>query len=500
MHTSLALSWLIAHFADISRTSCTALIAAIWQGALLAAAAALTLRLVPHIPAAARFAIWAAVFILIAALPLTAIAPHRSIASPATEYLWFSINARWTIAIAVLWTAASLIRAATLVAAALRVHSLSRNATPIHLSRTLAPTSARRMQVCSSADVDRPTVIGFFAPKILIPIWLLEKLTPQELEHVILHEAGHLDRADDWLNLLQKLTLVVFPLNPALAWVERRLCFERELACDERVLNELASRDHAATSYASSLTTLAEYRLQRRGLVHNLALALGALGTSARKSELARRIVHILRPATSMKPLHARIATAGAIATLVFAAAKLEHSPQLISFAAPATETQRATAPSLPGVDRESGTPSYAQRTVGSANAGYRAVSAHITLSAAPQSKSIGDSAPDRALTVRADRTQRPSPPPLIAARQPEQQPDLVITRYTVTSWQSADGYRVVRTSAVISNARAAEAGSESYGDNNDAPPQPRTRIARAQQISPYAAVPVPGGWLVFEL
>ena len=117
-----------------------------------------------------------------------------------------------------------------------------------------------------SDEVDRPTVIGFFSPKILIPGWLLEKLTAAELEQIVLHEAGHLGRADDWMNLLQKIALVIFPLNPALAWVERRLCFERELAVDERVLQAFAGKPGAAKAYAECLTTLAEYRLGRRGL------------------------------------------------------------------------------------------------------------------------------------------------------------------------------------------------------------------------------------------
>jgi hypothetical protein len=50
----------------------------------------------------------------------------------------------------------------------------------------------------------------------------------------VLHEMEHLRRGDDWTNLLQKLSLVVFPLNPALIWIERQLCLERELACDDR--------------------------------------------------------------------------------------------------------------------------------------------------------------------------------------------------------------------------------------------------------------------------
>jgi beta-lactamase regulating signal transducer with metallopeptidase domain len=66
-------------------------------------------------------------------------------------------------------------------------------------------------------------VFGFLHPRILIPPALLERLTSPELQQVVLHEMEHLRRRDDWTNLLQKMGLVLFPLNPVLLWVERRL-------------------------------------------------------------------------------------------------------------------------------------------------------------------------------------------------------------------------------------------------------------------------------------
>ncbi len=62
------------------------------------------------------------------------------------------------------------------------------------------------------------------------------------------------------MNLLQKIALVLFPLNPALLWVDRRLSLERELACDAGVVASTA----APFDYAHCLTRLAEHRLHRR--------------------------------------------------------------------------------------------------------------------------------------------------------------------------------------------------------------------------------------------
>ncbi len=200
----------------------------------------------------------------------------------------------------------------------------------------------RRAELCVSDEVDRPTVIGFFAPKILIPTWLLEKLTPAELEQIVLHEASHLGRADDWMNLLQKIALVIFPLNPALAWVEQRLCFERELAVDECVLGAFAGKSGAATAYASCLVTVAGHRLGRRGL----ALALGALG---RESELGRRVGRILRRGEMMRPTHARLVMGGALMLLLGASVELERCPQLVGFAAGAPTVAQAEVVNVDG-------------------------------------------------------------------------------------------------------------------------------------------------------
>jgi Zn-dependent protease with chaperone function len=372
----------------LAQAATGSLVAAVWQGMLLAAAAGLGLRLLPKTPAAVRFAIWFGVFLLVTALPVISLWP---VARASGQGAWIVVDERWCVAIAAVWLVASLVRAGTLVAAALRVRALWKRATPVEIP-TAGPSTAqaagatcyaqddnsyagpstaqaagatcyaqddnsyltstsRRAQICTSGEVDRPTVIGFFSPKILIPEWLLEKLSPAELEQVVLHERGHLGRADDWMNLVQKIALVVFPLNPALAWVERRLCFERELAVDERVLQATG----APKAYAACLATLAEYRLGRRAL----ALALGALGRESHpsqqagwgpRSELGRRVGRILRRGERMKPLHAKLVLGGAMLGLLVAATGFERCPQVVGFSngsaqAVAQVGQQATAP-----------------------------------------------------------------------------------------------------------------------------------------------------------
>jgi len=244
-HAALASAggWL----AGFAQTAAPVAVAALWQGAAIALVLWVCLRLTPRITSAQRFAVWTAAFAAVVGLQFLPWFARGTVAAIAANALlggsdpapWFRIDERWAFAIAALWLVASLARAASLAIHSLRLRRLWNSASPVAADANLcallaAASPARRpVELCTTRELDRPSVIGFFAPRILIPEWLFARLTPGELEQVILHEAEHLRRRDDWTNLFQKLGLVLFPLNPALAWIEGRLCREREMACDE---------------------------------------------------------------------------------------------------------------------------------------------------------------------------------------------------------------------------------------------------------------------------
>ncbi len=227
---------------------------------------------------------------------------------------------------------------------AFRLRQLWKRATPVETSAdwSALPANSRSAQLCTSTEIDRPSVIGFFSPRILIPKWLFDKLTPSELKQIVLHELGHLNRADDWLNLIQKLALVLFPLNPALIWIEKRLCFEREIACDDAVLR----LTKAPKAYATCLTSLAERTLDHRAM----SLSLGAW---EKQSELSRRVHNILRHAEGMSRPQAALVLGGVSLALVGGATGLLHCPQFISFSGPqsAVAAVRAEAQSSPAAE-----------------------------------------------------------------------------------------------------------------------------------------------------
>jgi beta-lactamase regulating signal transducer with metallopeptidase domain len=316
---------LILHALNLSATAAAALVSAIWQGALLAAVVLLVLRMLPRLSAGARSVVWLNVFILLALLHILPVLTNGHDAIPAAASHAVSLDLRWSLAVAGCWLAMSLFRVCQLVSGAIHLRRIARNAVPAEPNDEIRPLlihNGRPVHLCVSTDVARPSVLGFFRPRILVPPALLRELSVAELRQVILHEMEHLHRGDDWTNLLQKLALVLFPLNPALVWVEHRLCAERELACDDRVLNAGSGRK----AYALCLTHLAEFALVKR----RFSLVLGAW---ERRPELVRRVHRILsEPVRQMDRRPARIVMSGLTAGALAFTLALAHAPGIVLF------------------------------------------------------------------------------------------------------------------------------------------------------------------------
>jgi beta-lactamase regulating signal transducer with metallopeptidase domain len=318
---------LMRNLETVSRLVASSFVSGLWQGIVLAAGVGFCLRLVPRTSAAVRFAIWTAVFAVLAVLPLVhaySLNPNSGVPGRAAVV---HVDVRWSFAIAALWLIVSLVRGVKLAMSAVRLHGIWKRAVPVEgCDEVLTAVGFRRVELCTSNDVDRPSVIGFFSPRILIPEELFVRLTTVEFGQIVLHELGHLRRADDWINLLQKLSLVVVPLNPVLIWIERRLCLERELACDDDVLR----LTKAPKAYATCLTNLAEHRLGRR-------VAALSLGAWEKQSELARRVRSILRGGQEMGRIQARLVIGALVLGLLGGATELARCPQFISFSGPAS-------------------------------------------------------------------------------------------------------------------------------------------------------------------
>jgi beta-lactamase regulating signal transducer with metallopeptidase domain len=445
----------VVHAASMASAGAVShLVSAIWEGCILAAVVAVCLRMLPRLSAAARSLVWMNVFLLLVLLPvLPEFRGHGTGVWPA-RVAALNLDLRWSLAIAGVWAALSLWRGTQLMVSAMRLRGLAKRAMPMEGEHGIGDDAirellaegprGRRAELCTSDEVARPSVIGFFRPRILLPPALAERLSPLELRQVVLHEMEHLRRADDWTNLLQKIALVVFPLNPVLMWVEHRLCAERELACDDRVLLSSGAR----RAYAVCLTRLAEYSMLRR----SLSLALGAW---ERRPELVRRVHRLLRsPSQAMGSVQAKLVTATLMVGVLIGALTLARSPQLVAFDRPAS---LMLAPSADG----SVTHGSMLASTAAIGDGFRAVSARqiMTPAAAParlvETRAVLPAQPLRRARVKAAKLQRP----------PSDQNWMVLTEWT------------------------------------DAATPPRAVMTVFQtRGGSYAAVPFMNGWLIVQI
>jgi hypothetical protein len=441
---------LIRGMESVSRVVANSFVSGLWQGIVLAAGVGLCLRLVPRTTAAVRFAIWTAVFAVLAALPLIHAYTLQIGGGMPGRGAVVQLDVRWSFAIAALWMIVSLVRAVKLAMSAVRLHGIWKRAVPVKgCDAVLLAAGFRGVELCTSKDVDRPSVIGFFSPRILIPEELFARLTTAEFGQIVLHEVGHLRRRDDWINLLQKLSLVLVPLNPVLLWIERRLCLERELACDDDVLR----LTKAPKAYATCLTNLAEQRLGRRAA----ALSLGAW---EKKSELARRVHSILLGGKRMGATQARVVMGVVVLGLLGGSAELARCPQLVSFSRAALPVQ-------------------AEAQGSAAALGYVPVAFHTS--------GNGSGAPHETLlkaSMPVNRGIDPVSPTVVKHRRAAAHSSVV-----QRSRQNRAGVQQVRGWVMLTSW--------------DGPERPGTVLSVTQErviFTSYAAVPTVGGWLVLQL
>ena len=450
----------------LSAGAAGALSSAIWEGAVLALGVYFCLRLLPGLSAAARSVVWLNVFVLVVLLHFVPVFAPRGANFAAGPMPAVHLDLRWSLGIAGVWLALSVWRAVQFVIGIVHLRRLAGRAVPVKVDAEtqalLADSHGRRAaELCISSQVRRPSVLGFFRPRILVPPDLFEALTPQELHQVVLHEMEHLRRADDWTNLLQKLGLVLFPLNPVLIWVERRLCAERELACDDRVIHSSAGRK----AYAMCLTRMAEFSLLRRS--YSLVLGLWE-----RRPELIRRVQRIVQqPVRSMGPRPAMVATGSVLAGALGCAVALAHSPQFVSFVPAHRAVLQGASLDPNEVARAlGGRPEFVRATMPARN--LQPAQANHRQTAVPH--------PIHRTLVKATRSPRPAAAQIAIARPaPAPLPALderqLIVLTEITTFQ--------------------------------APPRAVLAVSRTRRGAPavavpatFAIVPVPDGWLIIQI
>ena len=104
-----------------------------------------------------------------------------------------------------------------------------------------------------SSKVDVPLTLGHLKPVILLPMAMINHLTPQQVEAILVHELAHIRRHDYLLHLAVTALEGFFFFNPFARLLIRQVKKERENCCDDLVLQFRYDRH----SYVSALLSLA---------------------------------------------------------------------------------------------------------------------------------------------------------------------------------------------------------------------------------------------------
>jgi beta-lactamase regulating signal transducer with metallopeptidase domain len=185
----------------------------------------------------------------------------------------------WLAALAALWPILSSISLCRLTLAMNGLRRLHRSARPLTFPTQLRPH--RKISIARSSYISSPVAVGLWSPKVLLPPDFESHFSAREQENVLHHEVAHLERFDDWLNLARQLILALFPMNPILWILSKRLQLQQEIACDDWAL----SGADRPKDYASLLARLAA----QRG-----ATSILASGVSRDGKQLYRRVSRIL--------------------------------------------------------------------------------------------------------------------------------------------------------------------------------------------------------------
>lgn len=255
----------------------------LWEAALLAIVAWIALRAMPNGNATTRHSVLVAALLASLALPVVTavvttmhpaaapvaasaherppvartLSPKASTISVASRQMQatpavtappranIALPRSIAVAIVALWLLGALFVLVRLIVSLLHLERLKKDALPVaveyraQLTRWNAATKgSRTVRLCRSGEIAIPIAVGLFDAMILIPERFLEELEPVDVDRIVLHELAHLRRADDWINAVERLASALLFFNPGIAWLVAQLDLEREVACDDWVLQQ----------------------------------------------------------------------------------------------------------------------------------------------------------------------------------------------------------------------------------------------------------------------
>lgn len=140
----------------------------------------------------------------------------------------------------------------------------------------------RKVSIFTSDIISSPLTVGFLKPVILLPVAMINQLSIEQAQAIILHELAHIRRNDYLQNLITQIILTTLYFNPFARLLAKMQNLEREKSADSWVMQF----EYNNCMYAKTLLLLAR---QNVGKSHKLAVPI-----SGRRSPLLERVEFLL--------------------------------------------------------------------------------------------------------------------------------------------------------------------------------------------------------------
>jgi beta-lactamase regulating signal transducer with metallopeptidase domain len=307
----------------------------LWQGIVLALGVSAAFRLFPQVNASTRHMIWWCTFAALVWLGCSFAPDPVALAITSTDgaaqqmpaaSALFEVRSlpQWLIAsIVTLWVLGAFVAWLAIAAGVRGLSRLKRSCSPVlpAIEAQLplwqeVKSSGRPVKLMICNSVPNAAVLGLHQPYIVFPSRLLEVVTLGELDQILVHEYGHVQRRDDWTRLLQAALEAALWIHPAAHWISRELSLEREVACDDWVV----SRTGAARAYAGCLSRVVE---NRRGLIAPILIPALFGG----KPDVVKRVDRLLNPRRKVTRNLSWMAFAVAVGTIGLVTVQLRTVP-----------------------------------------------------------------------------------------------------------------------------------------------------------------------------
>lgn len=162
----------------------------------------------------------------------------------------------------------------------------------------------------ASCSISSPVSYGLLKPKIIIPQDLDILMTEEDIRYIFLHELQHYKHKDALLNSLSCILQIVYWFNPFIWYGFRQMQKDRELACDNAVMDIIGSR-HCA-QYGFTLLRYAE--TMRTGIFLSPLSNMG--DTKKTMQQRITAIVNYQKPSVRQK-IRSAVLTAFAVSIVI---------------------------------------------------------------------------------------------------------------------------------------------------------------------------------------